>query len=176
MNRPTVRTLIGGSVLFIGLGSVTAETTLGPEYDVNRPMMMLLAAAAPAAATSASQWAAAETNTAISNDWMNTPLSHEAEIVSALVQSRIDVVVGLSIFDAAKAILATQGISSFDVRARTVVDPEEDLHVAEIAFLIDGDFHAAMRADRQLTRQLVRQVKIPFNMSLTVREASEEFA
>ena len=178
MSEQIVRTVVGAGMLFVAMSGVTFE----PAHDEGataaaRPMAFLFSAKqASAPDTAARQWSATETRTAIENDWMNAPLARETEVLSALLQCQIDPDVGLDVFEAAKAVLAREEIGPFDVQARTVVDPEENFRIAEISFIIDADFEAVMRADRRLTRQLAKEIRVPFNLAVTVREASEQFA
>jgi hypothetical protein len=159
-------------MLFIGLGGQADATTL--PGDVYWPVMLVFAALPQTSGgTCAPQMEAIESSTAITEDWTTPRSSHEADVAAALAQSRINIVSGLHVVDAAKGILSREGFGPLEIRARTVVDPEEDFRIAEIAFLLNADFDTVLRADRKLTRELVRATKIPFNMSLTVREASE---
>lgn len=178
MNRTTALTLIAGGMLFIAMEpGLSTGAAAAPLYDVNTHIPPLpFAAPHSTAGTSVLALQPVESDTAIAEDWMISPPSDEKEVVAALAQSRIDVVLGLLAVDEAKAILSREGLEPFRVEARTVVDPEEDFRIAEVAFMIDAGFETAMRVDRKLTRELTRRVKIPFYMALTVRDASEELA
>lgn len=116
-------------------------------------------------------WADTVTDTSFAAEWMSHNNAHDAAIVGTLVRSGVDPSTGLNLVERAKAFLRQENLPLSDLQVTMVTDPEEDFHIAQVCFFVDTNFDAALKADLKLTRTLIKEARIPLNMSLVVREA-----
>ena len=118
------------------------------------------------------RWADSSARTAIAEDWAGETILRNTDMVSAFVRSGVSPDTGLKVVGAALAILERNFVSIADVQIDIVQDSEDDFAMAEVCFLIDDDFDSVMIIDRKLTKSLVKEMKIPYNLSVTARELS----
>lgn len=175
MTSTSLQTLFGTSALLMSAAIHAGQPTDVPDFTALTDAAVVSHFVMPPAFgnpnSSVISWAAVAADTSISPEWMKKDYSSYNEIIGALVSSGVDPTLGLDLIDRARAILRRQEIPIVDVEVSTVLDPEDDYQIAQIAFLIDASFEDAIRVDLGLTRALVKETRIPVHMSLIVQEA-----
>lgn len=175
MTSTSLQTLIVTGALVVSATAYAGQTTDMPDFSAQTEVAAVRQFAIPSAFgnlhSSIIPWAASVADTSSSPDWMSQDHSSNNEIIGALVSSGVDPTLGLDLVERAKAILRRDNVQIVDVEVSTVLDPEDDYQIAQIAFLIDASFEEAIRADIGLTRALVKETRIPVHMSLIVQEA-----
>lgn len=177
MTQPFVGTLITGMVIGWTSPAVSA-IDLSSFLPVGQPYPATQRARGTQSSSSVIPWAdETPSRTSMPREiWVNQTLRLKSDLELAFAQCQIESDRGKSVFDRATAFLRASNVPVVDVEVRVVVDPEDELHMTEVSFLINDEFDSAMRIDRQLTRHLVKEVRIPTNLTVTVRETVEEFA
>jgi hypothetical protein len=173
MKSTSIQSLIATSAILLSIAGYAAPTTSLPDFD----SLGSVYAVAPLASSiipdnpSIISWADTVTDTSFATDWMNHSNAHDPAVVGTLVQSGVDPSTGLSLVERAKVFLRHENLPVTDMQVTMVTDPEEDFHIAQVCFFVNATFDAALKADLKLTRTLVKETRIPLNMSLNVREA-----